>query len=268
MLNEYYNKNESFVLFRTLHQNVIGLFSGIRQMFVISIGAYLIFRGQLSIGTLLAFNQIMLRTSQPVQLLSNISFVYKDMLSSFERILPFIRYDGEKQEILVNGENQIHLECRNISFDINNLRIFNNLNIVIKRSEKLAVTGKSGSGKSILCKIIAGIYKAEGEVVIHTNKTNNYIGFIVDESSIVSGSLEENLTYGWEGKLFSQEELRKVLELVGLNINYDEPNWHKRVINKNILSRGEQQRIELARLMLFKPEIIILDEPTSGLLIW
>lgn len=265
-LNDTIKKVEKMILFQNLHKGIIGTFIGIRQMFIIIVGAYLISIGNLEIGTLLAFNQIMQRAAMPLENIKFVFFSYKDMLSSYERIKPFISNNFICLEKIVDINSDIHLICRNINFKINEKNLFKNFNLTVKKGEKVAIVGKSGAGKSALCKIIAGIYNCEGEIIINSNQNNQYLGFMIDECSLFRGTIRENLTHGSKGKIISDKEIIEVLHKLELmHIIQNSELLDKKMIDKDMLSRGEQQRFEIARLMLLKPLLIILDEPTSAL---
>ncbi|QHN50253.1 ABC transporter ATP-binding protein [Geobacillus stearothermophilus] len=266
-LSHLIRKSESLYLFQNFHKQIMGIIAGVRQMFVIALGAFLIYKGELTIGSLLAFNQMMLRSGAPLEILRSAFFVYKDMISSFERIIPFIDYNRRNLEKVRQSDTHIHLNCKNINFKIDGKVLIKNLNFIVNKGEKVCIIGESGSGKSIFCKLIAGIYDYEGEITIYPWAKSNrpYIGFLVDECSLIRATIRENLMYGWAGPPFSDDELIDVLKKVKLTNLLSKPQVLDLLIDKSMLSRGEQQRLELARLMLMRPQLIILDEPTSAL---
>ncbi|KZE97754.1 putative multidrug export ATP-binding/permease protein [Geobacillus stearothermophilus] len=266
-LDHLIQKSESFYIFENLHKQVMSIMAGIRQMFVIAVGAFLIYKGEMTVGSLFAFNQMMLRLGAPLEVLRSAFFVYKDIVSSFERIKPFINYNRVNLEKVEQSDTHIHLSCKNVNFKIDHKILIKDLNFIVNKGEKVCIIGESGSGKSIFCKLIAGIYDYEGEITIYpwTKSNRPYIGFLVDECSLIRATIRENLTYGWTGPPFSDNELIDVLRKVRLTNLLSKSHVLDELIDKSMLSRGEQQRLELARLMLMRPQLIILDEPTSAL---
>jgi len=266
-INKHAEKYESFIesqegliYFQTKNQSVLSFLSNARQMLIIAFGAFLISQSILTVGVMLAFVQIVNRTSAPLNSLYYAPFAYKDIVTSYERIKPFIRSTRNNTTVEFNPNSEIHLYCKDISYRINERNLIDNLTLVINKGERICIVGKSGSGKSTLCNILAGVYSFKGEVYLNDSGKDQMIGAMLDECSLIKGTVKENLTYGHSQKSINDNQINYLLNQVGLN------NLHlDKVIDKNTLSRGEQQRLEMVRLMLIKPRLIILDEPTSAL---
>lgn len=235
-------------------------------MLVLSIGAYLVAKGQLSIGILIAFNQLAQGLNSPAQFFSNWIHFYKNLLSSHERVYDIVKFEAEHEKKVIIDPN-VKLICENVNCNVNGKKLIENVNLIIFSKEKVAVTGESGSGKSTLCKLIAGLYGYQGTVSVNDMQTNGKpaISFMLDESSIFRGTFWENMTYGLNKEQLTKEKIKNVLVMVKLEYLFTQTQELSAMIDHNTLSKGEKQRIELARIMLLKPELIILDEPTSGL---
>lgn len=145
-----------------------------------------------------------------------------------------------------------------------------NLSFQVRRGELFAFLGVNGAGKSTTISILCGQLKKDaGEVKIGGEEVETAMGSIsrrlgvVFQNSVLDGALtvEENLRsraalYGITGQAFRlrMEELAALLDFGDLC---------KRTVGK--LSGGQRRRIDVARALLHKPEILILDEPTTGL---
>lgn len=262
VISESMKNTESYILTQSIVSGITTVISSFRQILILALGAYLIYKGQLSIGTLIAFNQLVFSLNSATGFFSSWIHYYKDLLSSFERvqeILDVEQWNGYKD---IKNPN-IELICENVNFSINNNHLIKNLNLSINKKEKVAIIGESGSGKSTLCKLIAGLYDYKGHIFMSEACTN--ISFMVDESSIFRGSLWDNLTYGLDEDLKNINIIKDALEKVQLDYLYDQTEGLQSIIDKNMLSKGEKQRLEIAKIIVVKPELIILDEPTSGL---
>ncbi len=154
--------------------------------------------------------------------------------------------------------------------------VLDDFNLEINRGENIAILGKSGSGKSVLIKIISGLLKPDsGTVKVFEHevdkispkelqKLRQKIGFSFQSSALYdSMSVKENLMYPLtrnKPELSIAEvniAVSKVLEEVSLS----------ETINQmpSQLSGGQRKRIGIARTLIMKPEIMLYDEPTAGL---
>jgi len=160
------------------------------------------------------------------------------------------------------------------SFD--DLDVLNGVNLIVYKGENVVVLGKSGSGKSVLIKIIIGLLKKDsGEVMVlgqdvdklsekELNALRLRIGFSFQSSALYdSMNIRQNLEFPltMNIKNLSKEDIDKavveVLDAVGLeNKMYEMPAD---------LSGGQRKRIGIARTLILRPEIMLYDEPTAGL---
>jgi phospholipid/cholesterol/gamma-HCH transport system ATP-binding protein len=160
------------------------------------------------------------------------------------------------------------------SFEDND--VLRGIDFELHKGENVVVLGRSGSGKSVLIKIIAGLMKPDkgavtllGKDVHELNKKELIqlrlkIGFLFQHSALYdSMTVRENLEFPLMRNVrdISQDEIDKavkeVLEAVGLSDTADQM--------PSELSGGQQKRIGIARTLIMKPEVILYDEPTAGL---
>ena len=178
-----------------------------------------------------------------------------------------------KQESIKN-DIVISITDVHLSFDDNH--VLQGINLELHKGENLIVLGRSGSGKSVLIKIIAGLMKPDkGDVKVlgrEVNKLNKKelielrlkIGFLFQHSALYdSMTVKENLEFPMirhEKNIAEQklnEAVEDVLDAVGLKDAADQMPAE--------LSGGQEKRIAIARTLIMKPEIILYDEPTAGL---
>lgn len=156
------------------------------------------------------------------------------------------------------------------------LDVLKGINLRVFKGENIAVLGKSGTGKSVLIKIIVGLLKADkGEVIVLGENINTLrekelnamrlrIGFSFQNSALYdSMSIRQNLEFPLKmnKKNISQKEIRvsveEVLDAVGLISKMNQMPAD--------LSGGQRKRIGIARTLILRPEIMLYDEPTAGL---
>ncbi|EAL6837753.1 ABC transporter ATP-binding protein, partial [Campylobacter jejuni] len=152
--------------------------------------------------------------------------------------------------------------------------LFKNLNLNIKKGEKIAFIGESGCGKSTLVDLIIGLLKPkEGQILIDKQELNasnakNYrqkIGYIPQNIYLFNDSIAKNITFG---DAVDEEKLNKVIKQA--NLEHFIKNLPQGVQTKvgdggSNLSGGQKQRIAIARALYLEPEILVLDEATSAL---
>lgn len=260
---------EKYIISQTYIFTTSNIISSFRQLFVIACGAYLISRGDMTIGLLIAFNQLCQSLVSPASYFSSLIHHYKNLVSSYERIQEIMDCtvpDSKTKFGNIKNEPNLAVLCEHLKFSLGNNTVINDLNLKVLHMEKIAIIGESGSGKSTLCKLLAGLYEYEGKIFIEEENNNSInLSFMLDESSLFRGSLSENLMYGIDETKITRQRIIEVFNKVKLDYFTKHLDNSDLIIDKNTLSKGEKQRLELARIMLIRPNLIILDEPTSGL---
>lgn len=157
--------------------------------------------------------------------------------------------------------------------------VLKDFSLKIKAGSKVALVGRSGSGKTTIAKLISGYMRpTAGTVLVDGQDLSEvslksyykYIGYLTQEPMVFDGSVRENLLYAVSEENLgniSKEKITEVLKKAQcdfiLNMKDD---LETQIGEKGIrLSGGERQRLAIAKLFLKDPEIIILDEPTSAL---
>ncbi len=161
----------------------------------------------------------------------------------------------------------------NVSIYIDQHKILENMNFIIKRGEKVAIIGENGSGKSIIAKTILGFYQYKGNIYIHNHNLRNlskenirnYMELILGEAYMFSGSILENIELN---KKIPFEQLKEICANceVDYDINNFKEGYETLIGEKGVkLSGGQKQRICLARGLASSKPIIILDESFNKL---
>ncbi|MDE3236287.1 MAG: ATP-binding cassette domain-containing protein [Bacteroidota bacterium] len=176
----------------------------------------------------------------------------------------------------MNKEEDIIIAINDVEKSFNGISVLNGITINIHKGENVAILGRSGSGKSVLIKIIAGLLLPDkGSVHVLGMEVNTLnarelqqlrlkIGFSFQSSALYdSMTVKENLQFPLirnkrhlTGKEVN-EAINNVLESIGLL-----DTLHKMPAE---LSGGQRKRIGIARTLILNPEIMLYDEPTSGL---
>ncbi|HDE4188786.1 TPA: ABC transporter ATP-binding protein/permease [Staphylococcus aureus] len=183
-------------------------------------------------------------------------------------VFEFLEQPNNNNEFLLKyEENQkpfIQLTDISFRYDNSDRLVLNDLNLEIYNGDQIALVGPSGAGKSTLTHLIAGVYQPTiGTISINQRDLN--IGILSQQPYIFSASIKENITMF---KDIENNTIEEVLDEVGL---LDKVQSFTKGINTIIgeggemLSGGQMRRIELCRLLVMKPDLVIFDEPATGL---
>ena len=172
-------------------------------------------------------------------------------------------------------EKNILIENINLTYGSN--KVLNNVNIVIKKNNTIALIGASGSGKTTLANVIMGLITPDtGKVLVDGTLLGQYnldsyrskIGYISQDSVIFNDNLYNNVTFWAEQTTENVLRFWEVIKMASLEeFVKNQPEQEKTRLGDNgiLISGGQKQRISIAREMYKKVEILILDEATSAL---
>ena len=195
--------------------------------------------------------------------------------------IKFFNSEYKKIYFLNNREDKLSfdesLKLKSIFFNYerNDINIFEDLDLTIKKKETLGIVGRSGSGKTTIVKILLGLIKPnKGNLLVddkiikykNINIYQNFFSYLSQENLFIPGTIKENVAFGEhnidEKKLNYALEVTNCLEFIeklenGIN--------HRIIEDGKNFSIGQLQRLALARAIYFDNQILILDEPTSAL---
>lgn len=170
------------------------------------------------------------------------------------------------------------IRFENVSFSYEgNQKVLNHLNLVIPQGKVTAIAGPSGSGKTTVLKLLERLYEPDEGTIwfgdakaesIHLNEWRASFGMVPQDSPLLFGTIEDNITYGMDENEVSGETIQTAVRQANVQEIIDRlPDGLKSDVGDvgSKLSGGEKQRIALARMLMRDPEYLLLDEATSSL---
>ena len=165
------------------------------------------------------------------------------------------------------------IEFKNVYFSYTDKPFIQDFSLYIPNGKSIAIVGKTGSGKTTIINLLNRFYEiSSGEILIdntnikdiNINNLRKNIGMVLQDTNIFQGTIRENIAYGKPNA--SIEEIKQAAELSFASTFIEKlPDGYDTYIsNFDMLSEGEVQLLNIARIMLIKPPILILDEATSN----
>ena len=247
---------------------------------ILWVGSVCVIKGQITIGQLITFNSLLVYFLDPVKNLINLQPQMQTAVVAADRLGEILDLEAEK------GENERKKLCpdslsgdivfKDVSFRYGTRQlVLEDINLTIKKGQKVAFVGESGSGKTTLSKLLLHLYKAEsGNILINDNniddiqieKLREKIAYISQETFLFSGSILDNLSLGLD--YATMDDVIEATKSAQAHDFINElPLRYETRLEENgaNLSGGQRQRLSIARAMLKKPDILIMDEATSNL---
>jgi NHLM bacteriocin system ABC transporter peptidase/ATP-binding protein len=268
------------------------LLSGLNNAVVLGVGGWQVMSRDLSLGTLTAFQmlvggftnpitQIVGSGSQLQQMAGNLASV-DDVLdypadSALEKPPSNENLTDDQRERLASGRLSGALELKDISFGYNPLDppLIEGFSMKIEPGQRVAVVGSTGSGKSTVAKIVAGLNRAwSGEILfdgipresIPRNVLAATVALVDQDIKLFEGTARDNLTL-WDPTI-AEEAMVGAAHDAAIHADIvKRPDGYERPIEEGgrDWSGGQRQRLEIARAMTGDPNLLILDEATSAL---
>jgi ATP-binding cassette, subfamily B, bacterial len=256
-----------------------GSFLGAIIAFSIGYAGYLASINRLTIGEFTLLLQLIIMVRFPLfaasYLVDNLQRAESNSKDYFEvlSVVPSVKDKSGARRLSI-GKGDI--KFNNISFAYENgEKVLDNVSFNIKPGKKVALIGQSGEGKSTIANLLLRLYEPNtGEILIDKQNLNHVtqsslrqnIGVVFQDTSLFSGSVKENISYG-RGRV-SKAEIEDAAKSANAHkfIEKLSDKYDTQIGERGVkLSGGQKQRLAIARAILKDPPILILDEATSSL---
>ena len=279
-LEQLKDKNKKIQVVFVRMSPIMETLTGIMIAILIFYSGKLMAQNKLDINNFFSFLAAMMLAYQPVRSLSTLNMVLNQGLSAASRILPIIDNknkinDSDISENLKVEKAKINFKNVKFSYNEEENKVLDHLNLEFEGGEMTSLVGHSGSGKSTILNLIPRFYDIDkGDILIDNQsiyKTKirslrNNISLVSQETTLFDDTIKNNIKYAKDDA--TDEEIKEVAKLSHCDEFIDLlPYKYDTIIGENgiRLSGGEKQRISIARAMMKKSSIILLDEATSSL---
>ncbi|MEI6638826.1 MAG: NHLP family bacteriocin export ABC transporter peptidase/permease/ATPase subunit [Chlorobium sp.] len=255
---------------------------------ILSAGGLRVMEGELTMGMLIAFQSLLLSFLAPVNQMVTLGQKLQEASGDMQRLDDVINNEAT----LVDDDEVIHattigsskqerlsgfVELKNVTFGYNPLEppLITDFSLKLAPGARVALVGGSGSGKSTIAKIVAGLFEPwSGEVLFDGKQRSdiprrvlvNSVGMVDQDITLFEGTIAENIAM-WDSTLPQQEIARASEDAAIHDVIAARTGGYQGVLSEggNNFSGGQRQRMEIARALATDPSILILDEATSAL---
>lgn len=252
---------------------------------VLIYGGYLIIQGNMTIGTLMAFQTVMAGFIGPVGDLTQMGTSIQQIRGDINRLDDVYRYPIDRQfdpkqpkaKVPLTYQLKGYIDITGLTFGYNPLEapLIEDFSLKLKPGSRVALVGASGSGKSTVAKLVAGIFQPwSGEIRFDGVKReelpreviNNSISVVDQDIIIFNGTIRDNITL-WDATVLDGEVVRAAKDAhIHDDISQRNGGYDYQLLEGGAnFSGGQRQRLEITRALATNPSILILDEATSAL---
>jgi len=259
---------------------VINTLTDIAPLLVIGVGGYMVIRGNLQLGSFVAFFGYLERLYAPLRRLVNSSTVLTQASASLDRMVelmqePYDIVDKPDARPLPKGPGSIRFDHVWFRYNDRSDWVLKGVNLEIRPGQTVAFVGMSGGGKSSLISLIPRFFDVQdGRICVNgmdirdvtQQSLRAQIGMVQQDNILFSGTVRENILLG--NPYASEQELIAAAQAANAHdFIMSLPKGYETEIGERgvKLSGGQKQRIAIARVFLKNPGILILDEATSAL---
>lgn len=250
---------------------------------VLSAGGFEVMHGRMSIGMLVAFQSLAVSFLQPVSNLVGLGASIQELEAHLNRLDDVLETAAPAEPAALPANDAVparlkgHVEFRNVTFGYSPVSppLLQDLSFSIQPGHRIAFVGASGSGKSTVARLLAGLYApVSGEILIDgmpladipREILANSVAMVDQDLLLFKGTVRDNLTL-WDNSI-PQEKVRRACAdaLIEGAVNALPEGYSSELLEGAAnLSGGQRQRLEIARALSADPSVLILDEATSAL---
>ncbi len=256
----------------------LGFLTNVGSVLVLGMGAWMVFQGRLTLGTLVAFLSYIVAFYEPIRRLTDIDNILQQAGAAADRVFelmdqtPDIR-DAEGALALEKVTGEVAFEDVHFRYGPGD-EVLHDVDFHVAPGEVIALVGPSGAGKTSIANLLCRFYDpTHGRVLIdghdlrdvQVRSLRQHVSVVLQDTFLFNGTVRANLTYGvpdaTDAEMIAAAQAAYAHEFIlAMPSGYDTEVGERGIK----LSGGQRQRLALARAILTDPRILILDEATSS----
>jgi ATP-binding cassette subfamily C protein LapB len=247
---------------------------------IVIIGVYLISKGELTVGGLIACNILAGRAMAPLSAVAGLLSRFQQSrmaLGALDLLMDMPSERPDDKETFHYGAVEPSMDLENVFFSYpgTDKAVLSDVNLHIKPGDKVGIVGRTGAGKSTLGKLCVGLYQpVSGSVKVgdidlrqmDVADLRRKVGYVSQDSLLFYGTLRDNIAFGLPEA--DDQSIKNAADIAGVNdFVRDHPAGFGMMVGErgSSLSGGQRQAVSIARAILPDPEILIMDEPSSNM---
>jgi ATP-binding cassette subfamily B multidrug efflux pump len=281
--SEEYRKNAiNLAKVEAIYFPSMGLIIGLSTLFTIMIGGFYVIRGQHStdMGTITEFIIYITMLAFPVSAIGWVASMIQRASASQKRLNEFLETRSQIENPLAPAvkkiEGDISFEGVEFIYPNTGIHALKNFNLQIKRGEKIAIIGRTGSGKTTIAQLLLRFYDpSKGRLLIdgtdirqmNLQDIRSQVGYVPQDVFLFSDTVAGNIQFGLNDQKINMDEVRQAAryasvdkEILGFAKEYETMIGERGVT----LSGGQKQRISIARALIKDHEVVIFDDCLSA----
>jgi ATP-binding cassette subfamily B protein len=279
-ITKYLDQRQSYFKITLRQSGAFYIFQAFTQAIALAGGGWQVLSGNLTLGQLVAAQIIIGTVLAAMEKLIRQTDQFFDLLTGLDKVGNLTDMETERSGgsslPFPDAPQGLEVQCRNIKFSYANSRpVLDGVTMQLNAGDRVSLVGESGAGKSTLGMLLCGLDEPSHGTVefdgieVRTmclDSIREHVSMIGYENELFDGTIEENILVGREN--LTLKDVRWAVEIAQLANDVSEmpEGLHTKVISggKN-LSRGQVQRILIARAIVGKPRLLILDEAFTGI---